>query len=85
MSVGHGGCQDTMEVAWVGCGGGRSKGAHGYVLVMCKECGDGLRAGVWGVGHGGPSECGDTLVEAKCQTCHACHLPASCSQTCEQY
>ena len=60
VSVGHEGCQDTMEAAWVGHGGGQSKGA----------CGGGLRAGVWGAGHqrvgcGRLSEHSDLLVHIR--------------------
>ena len=65
--VGHGGRQDAMEVAWVGHVHGRSKGAHGYMLVMCEARGGRPRAGVWGAGHqrvgcGEPSEHGDASV-----------------------
>ena len=67
MSVGHGGCWDAMEAAWVGRVHGQSKGARGYVLVMHEARGGRPRAGVWGVGHqrvgcGGPSKHGDMSV-----------------------
>ena len=31
-SLGHGGCRDAMEVAWVGRGGPRVAGARGSVV-----------------------------------------------------